>query len=240
MNRIVNPGEESLNRRRIIFILIGLVAGFTLSFLWTRETNRTGLEAKDKTGGVLSGARGDAASQASMAQVQEKIKRARDNPSDFNAQFVAAYSYYQIGRLTETVEFLKKAYDINPKEACINEAPRVIAQWNFEQQVYDEAEKWFLRQLECSPQDTDSMTELAAIYLKKQPPDPDRAIAHLNAVLKLRAQDTHALFHLVEANILKKDSAGATAALKRLQEVSPDDQRIPDLQSHINSLKPAG
>ena len=85
--------------------------------------------------------------------------------------------------------------------------------------------------------DSEMRTEFGASYLQRQPPQPDKAIAELQTVLKTTPKQAHALSHLVEAYALKKDAAGADDALNRLRDADPSNQRLTALQGMVNDLK---
>jgi tetratricopeptide (TPR) repeat protein len=230
------PFERELQvNKKIMVGSAGLVLGFIVSFLATREINRSGAGA---VGAVASSPTvSTGGEQAMMGQVRETIERAKNNPNDFSAQIAAARVYDQIGRTGETVEFLKRAYEINPTEANKLNIPPYIAQYYFDQKNYVEAEAWFRRALEGKPDDPDLLTEIGATFIERQPPDPDKAIQYIQSALKINPKDSHALRHLVEAYLRKKDARMAEEALNRLKEAEPNNQAISALQSQIEALK---
>jgi tetratricopeptide (TPR) repeat protein len=230
-------GESRVNKK-IMVGSAGLVLGFIASFIATREINRSGAGAVSSAPNAMRSAPAASPSeQAMMGQVRETIERARNNPNDFNAQIAAARVYDQIGRTAETVEFLKRAYEINPAEASKLNITPYIAQYYFDQKNFAEAEAWFRRALENNPDDPDLLTEIGATFIERQPPDPDRAIQYIQSALKINPKDSHALRHLVEAYLRKKDARMAEEALNRLKEAEPSNQAISALQNQIEAIK---
>lgn len=236
-----------MDKNKILVGLIGLAIGFGISFFWTSSYNKSNPPAV--TAGPASqmpganGAGGAPNQQAMMAQVQQGIERAKNNPKDFQAQIAAARMFAQIGRDAETVEYLEKAYAINPDEFIkqsktdLEGALGFMGLYHAEQKKFEEAETWFHRALEANPNDSRVRVELATSFIQRQPPAPEKAIQELQLALKSNAKDAHALGHLVEAYALKKDARGAEEALNNLKEADPANQRLASLQSMVTDLK---
>ena len=217
----------------------GLILGFAVGFFYTKSLNgavvaQPGNAEVQATGPNAGGAPNQ---QAMMATVKETIEKAKNNPKDFNAQVDAARIYNQVGRIPETIEYLKKAYDINKSEASKQGITSYIGQYYVDQKSYDEAEKWFMRSLEGNPEDKEVKIELAATFIDREPPQADRAIENLQAVLKSNPKDAHALTHLVQAYLVKKDARNAEDALGRLKTAEPGNEMISKLQPQIEALK---
>lgn len=218
-----------MDSKKLLFGLVGLAAGFMISFSWTRSYNAS------KAGPAPS----QAPSGAPMASVREIIERAKNNPNDFEAQVAAAEQFLQINRIEGVIEYLSRAYSIDPKKATEREIPQAIGQWYYEQKNYAEAEKWFRRALEYKPDDAQVLIELGATFIERDPPDPDKAIQYLGSALRLNPKDSHALTHLVEAHLKKKDLKGAEEALSRLKEADSKNENIASLQNQIEALRSA-
>ena len=237
-----------MDKNKYLVGFIGLAIGFIVSFFLTTSYNKNNAPAAAAAGGppAMQGAgqAGNPANQqAMMGQVQQTIEKAKSNPKDFQAQLDAAKVFYQIDRLPETVEYLKKAYEINQSEFTkqsgneLKGALGFIAVYYSDQKNYDEAETWFRRALEANPNDMEVRVELASTLIQRQPPAPDKAVQELQVVLKSNAKDAHALGHLVEAYALKKDARAAEDALNNLKEIEPSNKRLPALQSMVADLK---
>ncbi|MFL6216641.1 MAG: tetratricopeptide repeat protein [Blastocatellia bacterium] len=235
-----------MNNTKYFVGLAGLIIGFLVSFLWVSSYNRTNAPAAQPSApGAMPGSQPAANSsggqQAMMGQVQQVIDKARNNPKDFQAQIDAAGVYYQSGKEAETVEYLKKAYELKPDEFKTNQqligALPIIATYYADQKNYSEADLWFRRSMEIEPTNEVIRIELASSYIQRQPPQPDKAIQELQTALKANPKDAHALGHLVEAYAVKKDAAGAEDALNRMREAEPSNQRLPALQNMVADLK---
>jgi tetratricopeptide (TPR) repeat protein len=222
--------------------LAGLIVGFIISFFWVSSYNKNNAPPVTQPAAAsMPASNSSSGQQAMMGQVQQIIEKAKSNPKDFQAQIDAAGVYFQTGKEAETVDYLKKAYEIKPDEFKTNQqllgALPLIATYYADQKQYDEADTWFRRSMEVEPNNDAIRIELASSYIQRQPPQPDKAIQELQTTLKANPKDGHALGHLVEAYAVKKDAAGAEDTLNRLREADPTNKRLVSLQSMVADLK---
>jgi tetratricopeptide (TPR) repeat protein len=232
-----------VNKNKYLVGLIGLAVGFIISFFWTQSINKSGANQGVAASGAPGAGSGEMSQQAMMGQVQQVIERAKNNPSDFQAQIEAAKVFNQVGRKDETVDYLNKAYTANPTEfirqssADLQGVLPFIAMYYDEKKNYAEADTWIRRALDATPNDSEMRIEFASTYLQREPPQPEKAIQELQAELKSNPKDGHALSHLVEAYALRKDASGAEDTLRKLKEVDPTNQRLSALEKVIADLK---
>lgn len=227
-----------MNKNKYLVGLIGLAIGFAVSFFLTTSYNKNNAPAASAqpspgaAGGA--GAQGAGNQQASMAQVQQTMERAKNNPKDAEAQFQAARMFYEIGRTKEAIEYLEKAGEIEPNNLNIAVTLGVL---NSEEKNYAQAEKWIGRAVALKPDEADLYVELGATFIHRQPPEPDRAIQEFQRALKVDPKSGHALGHMVEAYALKKDARGTEDALNRLKEAEPSNPRIASLEGLLADVK---
>ena len=227
-----------MNTKRYLFLLIGLMLGFIVSFIWTRDYNRKNAVAASPSGSqAAAGAPSGNNQQAMMGQIKQMLDRARQNPKDFDAQIAVASAYDTIGRTKEAVEYLIKAMEINPKDEQAAGICGYIGNYYLQQKAYADAEKWFRKVSEINPSIPDAYVEVAATYLERQPPNPDKAIEELQRALSLDPKSGHALEHLTEAYALKKDARGADDAISRLKQTDPGNKKLAQLQNMVSDLK---
>ena len=231
--------ESKVNNNKYLIGLIGLAVGFIISFFLTQNYNRSNAApAATGMGSGMAAAPGGAGSQqAMMGQVQQVIERAKNGPNDFQAQVEAAKVFNQIGRVAETAEYLKKAYDIDPNKFNELRAAGFLGQYYFDQKDYAEAETWFNRAIKADPKDADLHVALAETFVQREPPQPDQAVVQLQQALTLDEKNGHALGHLIEAYALKRDARGAEETIKRLKETDPTNQRLSVLEKLVADLK---
>jgi tetratricopeptide (TPR) repeat protein len=225
--------------RKYLVALIGLAAGFSISFFFTQNYNRSNAAPTPSASqaGTSTAAGGAGNQQAMMGQVQQIVEKARSNPNDFQAQVEAAKVFNQVGRIAETADYLKKAYAIDPNKFNELGAAGFMGQYYFEQKNYSEAESWFNRAIKADPNEADLYVALAETYVQREPPQPDQAITQLQQALKVDPKSGHALGHLVEAYALKKDARNAEDAFNRLKTTDPANQRISVLETMVADLK---
>lgn len=225
-----------MNKNKYLIGLIGLALGFIISFFLTQNYNKS--NAAPAAAGMPSGMAGGAGGQqAMMGQVAGVIEKAKNGPNDFQAQVEAAKVFNQIGRVAETVDYLKRAYAIDATKFNELGAAGFLGQYYFEQKDYAEAETWFNRAIKADPKEADLYVALAETYVQRDPPQPDQAIVQLQQALGVDPKNGHALGHLVEAYALKKDARGAEETVKRLKETDPTNKRISVLETLVADLK---
>jgi len=221
-----------VNKNKYLFGLIGLTAGFLISFFWTQSYNKsTAVTAPGSTGGAAGGQPNQ---QAMMANVSATLEKAKNNPKDFEAQVDAARTFFQIGRIAEAIEYLKKAHEIKPDD--INVTANIGILYS-EQKNFAEAEKYFRRAIEISPDEAELYVELGATFIQREPAEPDKAVEELQRALKIEPKNSHALGHLIEAYLLKKDARLAEETLARLRDAEPTSQKISSYQTLISDVK---
>src|SRR5262245_19462828 len=209
--------------------LIGLAIGFIVSFFLTSSYNKGHAgPAASVTPAGPGNAAGAGGQQAMMGQVQAVIEKAKNNPRDPQAQVEAAKVFYQIGRTKEAIDYLNRASEVDPDNVNIAVNLGVL---NSEAKNYVEAEKSLKRAVELEPKEADLFVELAATFIQREPPQPDKAIQEIQRALAIDPKNGHALGHLIEAYALKKDARGAEESLNRLKEADPSNQRIFSLQA---------
>jgi tetratricopeptide (TPR) repeat protein len=226
-----------VNKNKYLAGLIGLAIGFGFAFYFTQKLNKEGSSVASGQAAGMPGPAGAPGQQAMMGQVQQTIERARGNPKDFQAQVEAAKVFHQIGRDAETIDYLEKAYAIDPMKFSELKADSFIGQYYFEQKKYSESEMWFNRAIKADPGEPDLYVALAETYVEREPPSPDKAIEQIQLALKLDGKNGHALRHLVEAYALKKDARAAEQTFNRLKETDPSNDGISKLEGMVADLK---
>jgi tetratricopeptide (TPR) repeat protein len=98
-----------MQKNNLLFGLIGLVLGVAIGYFATQSINKN-----------TATARNDSAPAAAQPQMPPEIlamlKKANDEPENFEAQMQAAALYQQIGRPEKMVDFLKQAVKIKPND----------------------------------------------------------------------------------------------------------------------------
>ncbi len=225
-------------KNKYLYGLIGVVAGFIVSYFATQYYNNSegGRATASQAGAQPAGPGAQSApgGQPSMAEVQEVIAKARNNPKDPQAQIEAAGLYYQIRMIPESIEFLKRAAELEPQKFGI---PATIGNLYLDQKNYAEAETWYRRAVAIKADEPELYVEIATALLQRQSPDPNKALQELDRAVKLDPRNAHALAHMIDAHLLRKDAEAADQALARLRAAEPANNRISLYQGLIADLR---
>lgn len=177
-----------MTRENLLFAIIGVLLGFIVGFIFASTMNqRYGPGAPAATSAQnlpadhppLQGA--DAQNpQAIFAQVQASMKKAREEPNNFDAQVDAAKLEYQIQRFDQAVEFLLKANQLKPDDYQV---VVMLGAANLEAGHYDMADKWYKIALGKKPDDVGALAGVAYLHLQKgDAKEAEKAIASLEKV----------------------------------------------------------
>src|SRR5262249_9317255 len=132
---------------------------------------------------------------------------------------------------------LERAYKIDSAKAAGMDIPIFLAHYYSGQKDYANAEKWYRAELDAKPKDSETLIELGATFIDREPPLPDKAIDYLQSVLKSSPSNAHALVHLTQAYLQKKDARAAEDSLTRARQADPGNKMIPELEKQVNALK---
>lgn len=178
-----------MTRDNLLFAIIGVLLGFIIGFIFSSTMNQRYGPGSPAT---ISSAQnlpadhppvqsGDSQDpQAIFAQVQASMKKAREEPNNFDAQVDAAKLEYQIQRYDQAVEFLLKANQLKPDNYDV---VAMLGAANLEGGHYDMAEKWYKIALTKKPDDVGILAGLAYMQLQKgDARAAEKAIASLEKV----------------------------------------------------------
>jgi tetratricopeptide (TPR) repeat protein len=229
-----------MSKENFLFVVIGLLGGFMIGFFFANSVNQ---------GGVMAGPAATAQSGAlpaghpnipggngggAIPEVQAAIERARQNPTDFEAQMKAAELYYQIQRFDGAIEFLKKANELQPEnyETLVN-----LGNAYFDASKYEDAEKSYEKALTKKTDDLNVRTDLGLTFIFRDAPNYDRAIQEFKRVLDSDANHIQALQNLTVAYTKKSDKTNASATLTRLEQADANNEAISKLRDEIAKLE---
>lgn len=231
-----------MNGQRILFGIIGLVAGFIGGFILANSINRNAAtqalpnQSQLAENAPLAPQQNPAQITAQMPDVTEALERAKKEPNNFDAQMRVGDMYATIDRFDKAVEFFAAAQKIKP-----NDYQAIIKLGNayFEINNSSEAEKWYSKALEINPNDVNVRSDLGLTFYKKQPADLDRAIKEYDAALAINPNHEPTLQNLTVAYWDKKDAPMMQATLEKLEKVNPQNQVVPKLKQELEILKQA-
>jgi tetratricopeptide (TPR) repeat protein len=236
-----------MTRDNILFGIIGLLLGCIVGFVFANTVNQRGyapVPPPTASGSSnlpadhppLAGADGGAPqagpNAAQPPEVTAKIQKAKDEPSNFDAQMEAAQLYYQIQRFPQALELLQKAVALRPKDFG---ALSALGNVNFDTGNYTEAERWYRAALQVKPDAVGVSTDLGSTFMQRTPPDPVRAIQQYQVSLKIDPTHELTLVNLVRAYAMQKNTAEAKSTLDRLAQVNPNNSEIPTLRTQLGA-----
>jgi tetratricopeptide (TPR) repeat protein len=232
-----------MSKDNILFAIVGLLTGLIVGFIFANSLNEKGAVTSTAPAGDMRTNSnlppghpdiGAAGTQGGMQpDMLESIEKARQDPSDFEAQLKAAEAYYQIERFDETIMYLTNANKLKPddREVIVH-----LGNANFDAGKYDEARKWYADALTKKPDDVNVRTDLGLTYVFREPADYDKAIEEFNKALQIDADHIQTLQNLTVAYTKKGDAAKARATLAKLEAVDPGNVALARLKTDIETL----
>ena len=230
-----------INKENTLFGIVGLLLGLIVGFYFANSVNQGAVvvsaagSQQPASGNLPPGhptVNGNS-TNGSMPETQAVIDKAKQNPTDFQAQLDAAELYYQIQRFDGAIEFLKKANELQPDNY---EVIVQLGNANFDADNYEVAEKWYANALEKKPNEANVRTDYGLTFMFRDKPDYDRAISEFSKVLVTDSKHEQALQNLAVAYTKKGDVARAKASLEKLSQASPSNSAIAKLTEDIGKI----
>jgi tetratricopeptide (TPR) repeat protein len=125
-------------KNRIGFSVIGVLIGLVIGFKWANYNYRETASAASKAE-IAKTAAQVAAQPNAAQQAMESIKKARENPNDFDLQRLAAEQVMRIQRPEGALPFLQQANKLKPDNADVMAD---LAAVYFDQRQFAEAVSW--------------------------------------------------------------------------------------------------
>ena len=229
-----------MNKQNLLFIIIGLLAGFIGGFVLANSLNRSAGLQNSTAQIPVSGAPSNPQTQsvsikenqggAMIPEIAATLEKADKEPNNFNAQIQAGQMYARIQNTEKANEFLQKAVAAHQD---IFQDLATLGNGFFDLKNYEEAEKWYSKALEKNPDDVDVRTDLGSSFMERANPDIDRAIREYQTSLAKNPNHENTLFNLALALTRKGDSAGAQEALARLEKTNPASPLIANLKQKL-------
>jgi tetratricopeptide (TPR) repeat protein len=237
-----------MKKDNLLFGIIGVLAGLIVGFMVANSINQSAAvpvaasaadPAMKSNSNLPPGHPDIGASKAGAPGVippeaQAAIDKAKQSPTDFDAQVKAAEAYYQIENFDEAIKFLTAANKLKPddREVIVH-----LGNANFDGDHYDEAEKWYNQALAKKPDDIDVRTDLGLTFVLREPPNFDRAIQEFNKSLETDPAHIQTLQNLTVAYTKKGDAAKASATLTKLEAADPKNPAVAKLKEDISKMK---
>ncbi len=229
-------------QRQILFGIGGLIVGLIVGFWGANSINRSAVlqpqitQNQPDTASMLDhGTKDSPKGQGTMlADVQEKLEKAKNEPDNFAAQMQAGDMYAQIGRYDEAVKFYEAGIKLNPADAQAN---LVIANSYFDSKQFEKAEKYYTKFLEINPKDVNARSDLATTLVEKQNPEYERAVKEFQTALEINPNHEPTLYNLAIAYSRQGKTEDAQKTIARLEQANPSSQLIDKLKQNIVKQK---
>lgn len=237
---------EAQKKDKLLHLMAGLFVGLVVGFFGANWMNsHPGLGAPSAaipaTGEMpadhpaVDPSAGGGGQQAAMPEVQAKLKKADDNPQDYDAQMEAAAMFYRIQNFDRAITYLDRARQLRPDDY---ETLVYLANTNYDAGRYDKAQPLYEQAVQKKPDDIDVRTDLGSTYFYLG--QLDKAIETYQTSLKTNPTHEKTLQNLAMVLLKKGDAAGAEDALNRLASVNPQNQSLGDLRKELEQLKTTG
>jgi tetratricopeptide (TPR) repeat protein len=168
------PKGADLRKESVLYGIIGLLVGVMIGYIGTQTINCNyagapggpvagGAQSPGVPGGAAGGAQGQGAAGPPPA-VMEAISKARNEPSNFDAQMQAAELYLQIERYENALEFLTRAERLKPRDVAVLSR---LGDVNLVLGRAPEAEKWYRQALQTDPRHERTLQNLTLALIDK-------------------------------------------------------------------------
>ena len=174
-----------MTRENLLFAIIGLLAGFIVGFLFASSMSQRQLAPATAATGSQNlpadhppvAGNNSSNPQQVFADVQASMKKAREEPQNFDAQIAAARLEYQIQRFDDAIGFLLKANQLKPGDY---ETIANLGMVNLDAGHYEQSIKWYKAALLKKPDDLAVVDGLCAAALGAgDVKEAEQAIANL-------------------------------------------------------------
>lgn len=240
---------ESQKKDKLLHLVGGLVFGLVVGFLVTNWLNASagtaalpgGQAAAPATGAMppdhppVEGGDPGAGAQAAMPEVQEKLKKAEDNPQDYEAQLEAWMMFYRIKNYDKALTYAQRAYQLKPDDF---DSVVILANTQFDVGSYAEAKPLYEKAVGMKPDEIDVRTDLGTTYFRLG--DTNKALATFRESLKLNPKHEQTLHNMAFVAIQTGDYATAEDSLNKLAQVNPQNQNLAMLRQELDQAKASG
>lgn len=253
-----------MTRDKILYGIIGLLAGFVIGFAFSNTANRNELDtlraelararagaqpAANANASAAPSPAGNGLPQLSEEDLRRAIARGDASPDDINMQRNLGRGLYlyavQTGNnalLADAVRFLKRAHEAEPTDyitlVLVANALLDVGQ-SGNPASFAEARTYYEKALQARPNDVDVRTDLGLTYFLARPSDPRSAIREYRRALALDPRNEKTLQHLTAALIAAREPAEAEQRLGELERLNPSNAALPELRAQLAQQRSA-
>lgn len=244
-----------MSTQKIIYLVVGIVAGFLLGFGFANSVNRKEQDtlraelARLRTSGtpaVKQNVNSAAASDTTLSEedLQRAIKKGDASPEDVELQrnlgrglYLYAVNTGNVRLLQDAARMLERANRADPKDyettVLLGNVLFDIGQNSGDTTRLHAARGYYLKALEMKPDDINVRTDLGLTYYFDRPSDPQRAIKEYRKSLAADPRHEMTLQNLAAALISTGNRAEAQQRLEELEQVNASNASLPNLRAQL-------
>ena len=223
-----------------IWVTVGaVVAAFVAGFSFANYLNRsqmTGIRSSSVNAGEPSGQSNSEQATLSNEEIEEKLKEAEANASNFTFQKGLGLGLYRYGAVREDAKIIEKAIPVLERAAALNpddfdvlvglgNAYFDIGYFGKINASFEKARDYYSRALTKRPGDVEVSTDVALTYYLMTPPDHLSAVAEFEKALSIDPKHEKALGFLIRSlDALGRDSAKYRETLRTINPQNPSLQ----------------
>jgi tetratricopeptide (TPR) repeat protein len=228
-----------MQKNNVLFGIVGLIVGLVIGFFVANSINRNAISetevastSPDTTSVLDHGVKDAPVTQpkGALADVQTKLDKANNEPTNFAAQMQAGDMYSQIEKFDEAIKFYEKGVALNPNNLQAN---LVLANALFDLKQFENAEKYYTKALMIDPKNIDARTDLGTTLVERANPDFERAVKEFQKSLEADPKHEPTLYNLAVVYARKGDAENAQKMLAQLESVNPASQYVGKLKQTL-------
>ena len=211
--------------------LVGLILGLVIGFWGANRLNGPAgnsieTELPASAHAPASDVSGRTEQPGMVADVQQTLDAAKNNPGDVEAQLKAGDMYLRIQRYDEALGYYQKAADLKPDSF---EANANIGKVYFDRKQFAKAGEFYEKALRLNGNDPGLRSDFGLTFYLREPADTRKAVEEYRKALEIDPKHEAALQNLgLALNELKEDKELALV-LDRLRAVNPDNPALKKL-----------
>lgn len=229
----------------ITAVFISFCGGFLLANALNRsELNTLRAEAERLKNSSDSPPKNSAEQSLTDEEIRQKVAEADKNPDDLNFQKnlgLALYRYAAMrqdaGLLAEVIRLLTRAHQKDEKDydvlTALGNSYFDIGYLKKEDENLKKSREFYQKALTQKPSDADVRTDLGLTYFLVSEPETEKAIAEFNKSLQTNPGHEKTLQAMAQVFLSLNKAEEAGKYLKRLREVNPKNQFLPELESRL-------
>lgn len=220
-----------MKKESLLFGIIGLLGGLVIGFITTNSYNRSVLQNQTvQIPPNMQMMNQPNNPTAAMPEVDEALKKADNEPDNFDAQLKVGEMFQRINNFEKALTYIEKANKIKPDDY---KAIVLLGNVNFELKRFEEAQKWYEQALAKKPDDVSVRSDLGLTFFLREKIDIDRAIKEYKTSLSINPNHEPTLQNLAVAYLEKKDNAGLQETIAKLEKVNPNNKIIQSLKEPL-------